>query len=141
MRSAMLLAALTLSACGASSMQRHATAARATSAALSTAGDSIDVACSPERSQAMGEGGATVAEHEAHITRCNRAAETQHATVELWRQWVAYLLIAAEGERFDAGLALQRALALVPLYAELAEALGAFGVDAPALPALLSGGE
>jgi len=130
---AALLALVLLAGCGASQAKLHATALSWTHGVLDTSATTIEEGCALAVDHAP-----TVERAREVAAGCRRAAEVQHALVEVWTLWATATLAKLEGRDFNLGLARGFATRAVAFYRELDEALTALSlVDLPDLPPLV----
>lgn len=123
-RAALALALLMTAGCGASALQRQATAASMTRVVLDGAASAIEIACAdPDTGE--------------KVHRCLAAVEGHEAARAAWDAWATALLLAVEDEGGALDFALGMMGPLLRVYSELVDLLAAVGVDAPPLPAFL----
>lgn len=118
------------SGCGASALQRHATAAKVTRSALDVGATAIEASCDPDdvarRDDAPQRAGA-----------CLRAVELHDTARAAWLTYVSALVLAAE-EDSDLLSVIPLARQLVGVYRQMSEVIATFGGQPlPALPGLL----
>lgn len=119
-----------LGGCAGTQLDRATTGATIARAGLDAAAGAIETACSEER----------VTADPGRLVPCVRAVETHDAARAAWETWAAALLIAHSDDSPDVlAVALEMAGPVLELYAQIAEALRAFGVNVPSLPASLGG--
>jgi len=117
--------------CGSSALQRQATAARITRAALDVTAEGIETACAVETVQASSEPA-------DRAQRCLRAAEGHDVAVAAWKGWISALVLAEDDpEALEA--AVRMAGPILAFYQQTAEMLRSMGIDAPPLPPALAG--
>lgn len=121
--------ALAMTGCGASALQRSATAASVSRTLLEGSAATIDVVCATPRVEAADD-------PQQRAQACLRAAEGFDVAVAAWTTWTTAMLAVAED---DEAIEATRRLAgpVVRFLVEAGELLRASGVDAPEVPAWL----
>ena len=116
--------------CGTTQIERATTGATIARIGLDATAGGIEIACAETQLDA----------HPDRLDPCLRAAESHQAARAAWDVWSAALLIAHSADDEETlAIALAMAQPVLRLYAEIAEMLRAFGVEAPALPPSIAG--
>jgi hypothetical protein len=134
MRAALAVLALGLACpgCSTSQLASHVRAAQVSRSTLDVAADGIEAACDPDDVRERDDA-------QQRARACLKAAGAHDAARVAWVTYVDALVLAADGDSLDIGAVLPLGIGLLSSYRELAEAAAYWGLDLPALPALLGG--